>query len=165
VRFLSPLPYPQTLGFPGSGRGTSSPLLYPNNTGFEGSGRANPIPNKLVPGYEFLACEELDNALSNPRQMSRTREIRSRLVDLTLTNPNTEDPMTVVQRFARVETIAPAYTPEEVQRQEMHAILWEAVARIHDVADGIAPTRRLESAAKLVETVMQRLHVDVAIPL
>ena len=49
---------------------------------------------------------------------------------------------------------------QKVEQQEMHADLWEAVAQIHDVADGIAPTRRLEGAAKLVETVMQRLHVD-----
>jgi hypothetical protein len=73
--------------------------------------------------------------------------------------------MPIVQRFERVETAVPSSTPEQVQRQQMHADLWEAVARIHDVADGIAPTRRLESAAKLVETVMQRLHVDEEIPI
>ncbi len=68
--------------------------------------------------------------------------------------------MTVVQRFERMETAPEPYTPEQVQRQEMHADLWEAVAQIHDVADGIVPTRRLESAAQLISTVMQRLDVD-----
>jgi hypothetical protein len=51
---------------------------------------------------------------------------------------------------------------QKLERQEMQADLWEAVAQIHDVADGIAPTRRLEGATHLISTVMRRLEAEDA---
>jgi hypothetical protein len=51
-------------------------------------------------------------------------------------------------------------TDTEKKRDEMKADLWEAVALIREVADHVAPLPKLESAARLVWSVKQRLDAD-----